>query len=122
MSRSILTVKYTSTHEGGGILLVGPKSRESEARLELEEVLYEIFSRCYYLDQSQRAAHWAERIAADVPYRQAKRGSARADQIRVYVSLDVGYRNPPGPWKWWARIRTDRAGTIENTIEIGSVM
>jgi hypothetical protein len=119
VSRSILTVKYSSTHDGGGILLVGPKSREYEARLELEEKLYEILRECRYLDYSQRAQYWAERIAEETPYRQARRGSPRADEIRVYVSLDVLYRNHPGPWKWWARIRTDRNGTIDNTVSPG---
>lgn len=121
MSRSTLTVRYSSDHEGGGILLVGPPHKEDIARVQLQETIYEILRECEYLDDSQRAAYWAEKLESETPYQHSKRGSKYANAVRIYVSVDIMYSNPPGPWKWWARIRTDRTGEIENTVSPGAV-
>jgi hypothetical protein len=106
------------------IILGGPAHLEQSARARLARVLYEGvaegyegagwdgLSECYYLDDSGRAAHYADEIAAEVPYQ--VRG--RRIVVRV-VELDVTYKNPPGPMKWWARIR-DGVQTIEAGDEV----
>ncbi len=98
----------------GSIVLGGPEGSEDEARKELEEILYTYLSECYYLDDSMRAAKYASDLASKVPYQ------VKGKHVVMMVNLDVFYRNPPGPTKWWVRIRTDNNGNITNTISPGT--
>jgi len=110
MSASKLKVQWK-----GQIVLGGPANKEYEARQQLEEILYNYLSECYYLDDSMRAAKYAEDLAAKIPYQ------IKGNQILVFINLDVYYRNPPGPLKWWIRVRTDNNGNITNTIKPGTI-
>lgn len=116
-SRSSLEVRWS-----GALVLGGPKRLEGAARLQLAHLIYDGstddptvawdgLAECYYLDDSGRARHYADRIASEVKYQ------VRGRKIVVTVrSLDVMYRNGRGPWKWWARVRDGR-----QTIEPGDV-
>jgi hypothetical protein len=108
MARSRLKVR-----KKGWVILGGPARSESEARRRLEERLYEHLSECFYLDDSGRAAHYAQEIASEVPYQ------VKGTRIVVDIHLDVLYRNPPGGWKWWVSIRTDEGGQTVNNVEPG---
>ena len=110
MSASSLKVKWT-----GRVKLAGPARSEVEARTRLEEQLYDILSQCYYLDDSGRAAYYAEKITAEVPYRVA------GTKIVVAAELNVLYKNPPLGWKWWGRIQTDDQGNMENMVTPGEM-
>lgn len=109
MSASKLKVQWK-----GNIVLGGPANAEEQARQELEELLYGFLSECYYLDDSMRAAKYAEVIASKVPYQ------IKGKEIITFVNIDVLYRNPPGPFKWWIRVRTDNNGVISNTVKPGT--
>ena len=109
MSASKLKIKWK-----GQIVLGGPAHYEAEARQQLEELLYTYLSECYYLDDSMRAAKYAEDLAAKVPYQ------IKGNHIMMFINLDILYRNPPGPFKWWVRIRTDNNGNIANTVRPGT--
>lgn len=111
MSASKLKVKWS-----GSIVIGGPAELEKLARQQLEEVLYDAFSKCYYLDDSMRAAKYAEEITNKVPYQ------VKGKELVFFINLDVTYKNPPGPWKWWARIRTDsNTGNISNDVILGAI-
>ncbi len=110
MSRSKLKVIHK-----GKMVLGGPAHLEDDARQNLEEILYTFFSECYYLDDSMRAAKYAEDIARKVPYQ------IKGKEVITFIHLDVMYQNPPGPIKWWARIRTNNSGQISNTIKPGTI-
>lgn len=103
-------------------MLGGPRHLERAARLQLANLLFDGstddpsvawdgFAECYYLADSGRARHYADKIASEVKYQ------ARGRKIVVAVCvLDVMYRNGRGPWKWWARVREG-----QQTIEPGDV-
>src|SRR5262245_9183407 len=109
-----MSASKLSVRNAGAIILGGPRGSEATARARLEEVLYDHLSACYYLDDSGRAAHYAEKWAAEVPYQ------VKGREIVVRLRLDVMYSNHPGRWKWWVRLRTDERGVTTNTVSPGT--
>jgi hypothetical protein len=94
------------------ISLAGPKDKEREARGQLEFLLYREFRDCPYFDRSGLAAKMARDITLATPYQVTK---VRKEIVVNIVSVSLFYRNPPGPWKWWMRVRNGM-----NTIVPGS--
>jgi hypothetical protein len=94
------------------IAMAGPAEKEREARGQLEFLLYRELRECPYFDRSGLAAKFAREIQLATPYQTTK---VRKEIVLKIVSVSMFYRNPPGPWKWWVRIRNGA-----NTIRPGS--
>jgi hypothetical protein len=84
------------------IAIAGPADKESEARLKLYNIIYDILSECLYFN-STLMDDW---VASEIAYRKAvyQKTKARKDIFVNVKSLNVLYRNPPSYWKIWAKI------------------
>ena len=105
--------KLRITTSKAKIAIAGPAERESEARLKLYDIIYDILSECLYFN-STLMDDW---VASEIAYRKTKYQVTRIRKdIFVDVkSLNVLYRNPPSHWKIWAKIRNN-----VNTASMGS--
>lgn len=102
--------------QGIRISLAGPPGKESQARGLLEFKLWtELRTACpFYFTQSGMTARFSQNIARKVPY-QAWKDPKRKNIVANIRTLDLFYRNPPGGWRWWVKIRNDVNEMIAGT-------
>jgi hypothetical protein len=96
---SPLSVRWTNIK----IAMLGPAEKQGQARVELEQKIYEFLRMCAYFDRAQLAASTAQSIVEMVPYQVTK---VRKDVYTFVKSMDVIYRNNRN-WRWWVRVRDE---------------